>query len=217
MNLLPTERVKKAWRGIEALASQLASGWQQIRSEPHVHYQFAEPICRTSPAEVPIPVRGRLYYGTLDHRLSLEWLAWRRVTHVINTCGEWAYRRDPRAPRARTQEWTLLHRDENMPATIKFKDWCPTFAGDRTRAQTVFEQAERVLDDDKTVLFIHCKNGRDRSGVTVYMLLRILYSFSHDDALRALASRVGTNGGALLPNETLTASAVGRVSSMQFQ
>ena len=104
-----------------------------------------------------------------------------------------------------------------MPAHIKFKDWCPTFAGDRTGAHTLFEQAERVLEDDKNVLFIHCKNGRDRSGVTVYMLLHILYSFSHEDALRALASRVGTNGGALLPHETLMASAVGWVSSMQFQ
>ena len=96
-------------------------------------------------------------------------------------------------------------------------DWCPTYARDRARAQSVFELVEQALSEETTVLFVHCKNGRDRSGVTVYMLLRIVYSFSDDEALSALASRVGTNGGALLPKEPLIASAIGWVSSMQFQ
>ena len=215
--MLSTQKAKEAWRVIEAFAPEAAIGFQEVSSEPQVIYQFASNIWRTSPAEVFIPAPGHLCYGTIDHRLSERWLNWRGVTHVINVLGQWTPQQDPRAPKVVTPEWVLLHKPEIRPANIKFMDWCPTYARDRARAQSVFELVEQALCKETTVLFVHCKNGRDRSGTTVYMLLRIVFNFSHDEALSALRARVGTNGGALLPKDSLIASAIGWVSSMQFQ
>jgi hypothetical protein len=56
---------------------------------------------------------------------------------------------------------------------------------------------------DRTVVYVHCRNGQDRSGVTVYALLRVLFLLGHDAALLAMQGRRSPRGEPLLPRADL--------------
>ena len=90
-------------------------------------------------------------------------------------------------------------------------------AGQRALRIFFFSQLENVLRSDTARVFVHCKNGRDRSGITVYMILRRIYQFDEDSARSLLHCRVDVHGAPLLPSVATLVQAEEWLSRMHVQ
>ena len=93
----------------------------------------------------------------------------------------------------------------------------PHFRAGQRALRTFFSQLENVLRSDTARVFVHCKNGRDRSGITVYMILRRIYQFDEDSARSLLHYRVDVHGAPLLPSVATLVQAEEWLSRMHVQ
>ena len=83
-------------------------------------------------------------------------------------------------------------------------DWCFGNPLDRQNVDTFFfQQLLYLLRQSTTVLYVHCKSGRDRSAVMVYAILRICFAYNDAEARTALQTRLDTAGRILHPREEL--------------
>ena len=68
------------------------------------------------------------------------------------------------------------------------------YGPDRHRYLRCFSAIRDELSREGGCVYIHCKNGKDRSAFTVYSLLRLEYGFTDEAARAALETRLGTRG-----------------------
>ena len=80
-------------------------------------------------------------------------------------------------------------------------DWCFGNPSDRLCVDAFFQQLYNLLHDDKTVLYVHCKNGKDRSGGMVYAILRVRFHFTDAEARATLRTRLDNAGEVIRPRE----------------
>ncbi len=152
--------------------------------EPKVAYTHESPNCQVPPAEVCLPgvFAASLFWGGLSPALNVEWLRWRRVTHVLNCMGSV----DPSTGNTEPNYAALAARSSD----IEYIDWCITHDASRNNYLAVFSRLERILKHPGSCLYVHCKSGRDRSAVTMFALLRLQFWLSRLDAWAALQFRV---------------------------
>ena len=158
--------------------------------EPTIFYIYESANCKVPPAKVMLPsgiIQGTLLWGGLSPVLNIKWLRWRRITLVVNCMGSmngtWP---DPNYERA-------LQARENSHG-IEYLDWSINHEPSRIYYPWVFAKIADILKRPGTCVYIHCKNGRDRSVATVFALLRLQYCLSYVDAYQALQSRIGKDG-----------------------
>ena len=87
--------------------------------EPKVAYTHESPNCQVPPAEVCLPglFAASLFWGGLSPALNVEWLRWRRVTHVLNCIGSV----DPSTGNAEpSYALAVASRSDD----IQYIDWC---------------------------------------------------------------------------------------------
>ena len=68
---------------------------------------------------------------------------------------------------------------------------------DRNNVGTNFQKNFNLLQQRTTLIYVHCKNGRDRSAGMVGAILRLCFAFTHESAVLNLAMRLDTNGDTL--------------------
>ena len=140
------------------------------------------------PAELILPgiIVGSLFWGGLSHVLDVEWLRWRRVTHVLNCMGQW----DPSIGWW-DPSYTLAWR--SRCSHIEYIDWCINHEASRRDYRDVFFRLERILKHPASCVYVHCKSGCDRSAITLYALLRLQFGLSANKSWASLQCRVGKN------------------------
>ena len=137
-------------------------------------------------------------------------MRWRQVTHVLNCVGQ--YLRDGRE----NPDWTVVHQQEHRLGGVIYMNWCLTFNRDRSTYYDVFNRLLASLQDPHTVLYVHCRNGKDRSATTVYALLRVLFGMDDDEAWIALQERKSVSGEPLLPRPGLFEDCRRWIHSLNF-
>ena len=125
------------------------------------------------------------------HRLSEPWLRWRGVAHVLNCMGRFDVRQEE------LPEWAIVHDPHYAFRGISFFDWCIRSHVDRREYERTFTRLRSALSQPSSVVYIHCKSGRDRSCQTVYAFLRIAYGLDDRTATEALSSRHSVDGAPL--------------------
>ena len=100
-------------------------------------------------------------------------------------------------------DWDVLHSSDVSFPGIAFMDWCFGNPLDRQNVDTFFRLLFTLLSDSTTVLYVHCKNGRDRSGAMIYAILRICFTYNDAKARATLQTRLDTAGEILHPREDL--------------
>ena len=131
-----------------------------------------------------VVIVASLFWGGLSPALNVEWLRWRRVTHVLNCMGSV----DPSTGNAEPNYALAV---ASRSSDIEYIDWCITHDASRKNYLAVFSRLERILKHRGSCLYVHCKSGRDRSAVTMFALLRLQFGLSSHDAWAALRFRVG--------------------------
>ena len=111
-------------------------------------------------------VAGSLIWGGLSPVLNVEWLRWRRVTHVLNCMGSVD-------PASGNTEPNYVLAVASRSSDIEYIDWCITYDASRINYLVVFSRLERILKHPGSCVYVHCKSGRDRSAATLYALLRL--------------------------------------------
>ena len=162
--------------------------------EPCVHYQHERPDCQSPPGEVVLPVlAARLMWGGLSPVLNRAWLEWQGVTHVLNCLG--AKRKDGAPDPYYDLALQARLGDTSIGDTsIEYIDFCINHFGQRSAYLPIFVRLENILKNPNACLYVHCRNGKDRSAITVYALLRVRFFVDADTAASALQSRKGTHG-----------------------
>ena len=156
--------------------------------EPQVVYSHESYNCQVPPAEVCLPgvILGSLYWGGMSPVLHLEWLRWRRVTHVLNCMGI-----IDSSTGNRDYGYSLAQHTR-FP-DIEYIDWCINHHASRKNYLAVFSRLEMILKHPGSCLYVHCKSGRDRSAIPLYALLRLQFDLSASDAMACLQFRLGRN------------------------
>jgi hypothetical protein len=157
------------------------------RNSITISRRFARPDCATEPAIIDTPFLGKLLLGTIDYRLSKEWLQKQGVSLCVNCIGKHA------GADTITEHWSVLHCWQHSHPWLQRIDWCPNNERDWIRAATVFGTIGQVLRSGGCV-YVHCVNGRDRSPFMVFCFLRSYCHLSQQDAFWALRTRVGKRG-----------------------
>ena len=156
--------------------------------EPKVAYFHDSYNCRVPPAEVCLPsvIVGSLFWGGLSPVLHVEWLRWRRVTHVLNCMGSV----EPSTGNVDPGYALAL---QARSSDIEYIDWCINHDASRKNYLAVFSRLERILKHSASCLYVHCKSGCDRSAASLYASLRLQFGLSANDAWASLQFRVGRN------------------------
>lgn len=191
--------LRRFWETVSGFAATLSTD-SEARREPMPWFRYAKPSCRSPPAVVVCPGEGALLYGPVAYRLDGAWMSWRGVTHVLNCVGQYTGSSDARST---NPDWAVTHHPDNIFQGVVFLDWCFTNVPSRRAFAKTFECVGHELQRSSTVVYVHCRNGQDRSGVTVYALLRVLFHLGHDDALLAMQRRRSLAGEPLLPRAEL--------------
>ena len=119
---------------------------------------------------------------------------------MLNCVGQYTGSSDARST---NPVWAVTHHPENFIQGVVFLDWCFRNVPNRRAFAETFECVGHELKRSGTVVYVHCRNGQDRSGVTVYALLRVLFLLGHDAALLAMQGRRSPGGEPLLPRADL--------------
>jgi len=159
---------------------------QTVRPPP-IRWIYANPRCRTPPTIVPAcsypwktPWTGRLYLAPLDAVIAEDTLRYYSVSLVVNCLGMYSQS-------GMTPEWRVSQKRRRP--NIQYIDFPIGYGINRMPWENVFKQIASHLHDGK-VVFVHCKNGRDRSGFALFAFLRLYYRLPHDLALSALSGRI---------------------------
>ena len=189
------------WQTLKHLSTHVNPQHLNPTAAVIINFKFAAEICRTPPARIDVPsAEGRLMYGTLDHRLSEPWLRQQKITHTINCLGKFLGRR---GEQTHNPHWDILHAPEAIFPGVASLDWCFGNPQDRRNVDTFFQNIFNLLQRSTTVIYVHCKNGRDRSAGMVYAILRICFAYEHEAARAALQTRLDTAGNILHPKEEI--------------
>ena len=84
-------------------------------------------------------------------------------------------------------EWQVSQRKRF--AGIDYLDFPIGYGINRLPWEDAFTRVQEYLNRGR-VVFVHCKNGRDRSGFVLYAFLRLQCRFTHSDAVASLSGRV---------------------------
>ena len=161
--------------------------------EPKVEYTYESWQCRVPPGEVvlyPEKMKGRLLWGGLSHVLNKAWLRWKGVTHVLNCLGAKSRHDGDIVP---DPHFTLAVNARAFDDGIDYFDWCINHQACRTNYLLMFSKLAIILSTRGTCLYVHCKSGRDRSVMTVFALLRLQFSQTHEVACKVVNSRIGVD------------------------
>ena len=163
------------------------SATTETMSPPQIRWRFTNPRGRTPPTVVParsctweVPWSGRLYLAPLDAVIAKDTLEYYRVSLVINCLGlnmNGSINSDWRISQKRKQS-NILYINFPVGYGIRQLPWADVF----TKIKTNLENGN--------VVFVHCKNGTDRSGFALFAFLRITYCLSQDVILKALSGRI---------------------------
>ena len=155
--------------------------------EPPIRWVHASPRGQTPPSLVPAVVtsgtrlwHGKLYLAPLDAVLSGATLKYYSVGLVINCLG--MYTRE-----GLSHTWQISHRKQDPG--VQYVDFPTGYELNRLPWAEVFKLASQYLSSGKTV-FVHCRDGKDRSAYAVYQFLRRFYHCSHASSLCAIQVRV---------------------------
>ena len=124
----------------------------------------------------------------MSHVLNTEWLVWQKVTHVVCCVG--AVNRDG----TEREEWRVTRAAREGVTDITFYDWCINNAKDQRRYLHPFTHLHNALAEPQTCVYTHCKNGKDRSAITVFALLVLMFGVSPAEARDTLKARVDVRG-----------------------
>ena len=173
------ERVERLTSILEILSQE---DFEQGRAqEPWVEFLFEAWQCRMPPARIRhSAIVGSLYLGGLSHAVHQDWLRWRGVTHVVCCLG--------RLNGANTvnEHWKRASEARITDGSVHYKDWCINNGSHRGWGADFLQQIAALLRVPQNCVFIHCKNGRDRSAMTVFALLRLGLSLPEWEAREAL-------------------------------
>ncbi len=144
---------------------------------------------RTPPGEIRLPEHfpGLLLWGGLSPALSTPWLRYHGVVLVVNCIGKFG-RGGVVSP-----QWTLAQNAREADG-ISSLLWCINSSFDQRRYLPIFNAVHAVLGRPSGAVYIHCKNGKDRSAFTVYSFLQLMYGVSEDQAREAVGNRLDTSG-----------------------
>lgn len=165
-------------------------------SEPTLRFEYEVRRARTHPTLLrphEEAWRGQLYLGSLSAAVSLQWLQWARVTHVVSVLGKFQGQDNI------STEWQAAQ--NNRWKSIQYLDWPVNMETKRSSWREVFGLIADALEISSNVVLVHCKNGKDRSAFTVYAFLRLLRNFSHQAAVNLVSQRLSTDGEPLFRYE----------------
>ena len=171
-----------------------------------VNYRWAKMMCRTAPAIVhTTDSGGKLFVGTLDHRLSKEWLLQQSVAVTVNCNGKFQDGRE-------SDTWTELSLPKNKHKEIYHFDWCARDEGSWRRMTWLLDNIQRALDRNTNV-YIHCRDGQYKSPFLCYCFLRLSVGMNEETALHALGSRVSKGGRCLATLEHMDSYCLHRLDA----
>ena len=142
-----------AWRWIPGAIADMSSVGSV---ESNVAYTYGSCNCQMPPAEVRLPgvIVGSFIWRGLSPASNVEWLLWRRVTHVLNCMGS------VDSSSGNTElNYALVVAAGSFH--IEYIDWCTTHDASRQNYVDIFSRLERILKHSGSCKYVHCKFGRD--------------------------------------------------------